>query len=883
MNAAPHIPGTRRRIWLRRFAVAFTVWLAVHLSLAGFVSTRRVQRALAARITAAFGRPVEVSNFGISILEGPRLVANYVTVSEDPRFGREHFLRADRLTASIHWTALLRGRLEFDTVSFTRPSLNLVRNPDGAWNLESWIPRPRGQPAASAGELSVRQTIFTRINIDTGRINFKRGVDKHPFAFTNVDGFVERDATGHWRVDLEASVMRAAVTLQEPGTIRLRGSIGSAASRLQPAELELTWTEASLSDALRLVRGFDYGVRGNFELTVTASVPQSRDTAAREPAVWSFKSDLRLIDVHSWNQPRRSSDPDLNLSFEAKWTPQLARVDFARILLDAPKSNIRAGGFLQWAQPKESSFRVLSTGISLNDVFEWYRAFRPGVAPEVSVEGSAGLDAELGGWPVAVRQASLASDGAQMKIPGLRDPLRVGRAVLRWTPEKMELLPVPFTLAPAAAALSRPKVGSVFQFEFSGHGQPLPRNECRAWLCGDFSLALGGQTDRFQDFLAITRALGWPLDGGWAVEGSANFSVIWQARLSPFVVDSQGSIHFAGTRILPPFLNQPVLFKDAFFAWTPPLPLGAAAKAAASRDPRPGERRLTLLNSEVFGGKWTGTVSSLNRAPWEFSLAADRLEIAAINQWLNPRQPPGLFQRMVASSATRRGSAEYEDQLGRLRARGQVRVDLLTLVPISLQKLRGTLELDGRKISLTDAQADFYSGAVSGSLRAELAIEPKYEVQAKVERVNLAALTAATVTLKSLFSGTASGELSLSTRGIGRENLLRSIDGLGAFEFRDAQFRGLDLAESIRADAARPGVSSFRTAFARVNIAASKFQLEEFRLTTSSSQWEAEGAVDFARQLDLRLHMATPSASTFNLTGPLSAPLLVRAVPDKKP
>ncbi|MCL4524381.1 MAG: hypothetical protein M1451_10825, partial [Acidobacteria bacterium] len=127
MNSAPHIPGTCRRTWLRRFAIAFVVWPAAHLSLVWVVSTNRVQRAFAARITSAFGRPVEVSNFGISILEGPRLVANYVTVSEDPRFGREHFLRAERLTAGIRWTALLRGRLEFDTVSFTRPSLNLVR------------------------------------------------------------------------------------------------------------------------------------------------------------------------------------------------------------------------------------------------------------------------------------------------------------------------------------------------------------------------------------------------------------------------------------------------------------------------------------------------------------------------------------------------------------------------------------------------------------------------------------------------------------------------------------------------------------------------------------------------------------------------------------
>ncbi|MBI1738506.1 MAG: AsmA family protein, partial [Acidobacteria bacterium] len=790
MNRSPHIPGTRRRTWLRRFAIAFFVWLVAHLILVLLVSTSRVQRALAARITAAFGRPVEVGNFAISVLEGPRLVAHYVTVSEDPRFGREHFLRAERLTAAIRWTALLRGRLEFDTVSFTRPSLNLVRNADGSWNLESWMPAPsasRGTPASPMP----RQTLLTRINIDTGRINFKRGVDKHPFAFTNVDGFVERDSSGHWRVDLEATVMRAGVTVQEPGTLRLRGSIGSAASRLQPAELALTWQEASLSDALRLARGHDYGVRGNFELDVSASVAPSRNPGAREPAVWSLQGNLRLRDVHGWNLAQRPEDPDVNLLVEAKWTPQRARVEFSRILLDAPRSNIRASGFLQWAQPQASDFRILSTGISLNDLLDWYRAFRPGVAPDLSIEGNAGLDADLGGWPVGVHRAALASDGAQMKIPGLSDPLRLDRAVLRWTPAKMELLPIQFTLVSAAAPAARTASGRAFRLSLNGAGTPRANGNCAALLCADFKLSLAGQMDRFQDFLAVTRAFGWPLDAGWAVDGPASFSVIGEGRLFPFAVDSHGSVRFAGTRLLPPFLNQPVLFKDALFAWSP----------------APGERRLTLINSAVFGSRWTGSIFSRNRGPWEFSLAADRIEIGAVNQWLNPARQQGLFQRLISSAATRRGSVEYEDQLGRLRARGQVRVDHLTLAPISLRKLRGALELDGRKIKLSDAQADFYGGAVRGSFRAELAVEPKYDVQAKFERVNLAALTTATATLKNLFSGTAAGELSLSTRGIGRENLLRALDAQAAFDFRDAQFRGLDLAESVRVGAARPGTS----------------------------------------------------------------------------
>src|SRR6202049_2910222 len=99
-----------------------------------------LRRSLSARLSATFGRPVEVARFGFTILGGPNLEAESVTVGEDARFGQEYFLRADRLTASLRWAALLHGRMEFDRLSLSHPSLNLVRSANGQWNVETWLP-----------------------------------------------------------------------------------------------------------------------------------------------------------------------------------------------------------------------------------------------------------------------------------------------------------------------------------------------------------------------------------------------------------------------------------------------------------------------------------------------------------------------------------------------------------------------------------------------------------------------------------------------------------------------------------------------------------------------------------------------------------------------
>ena len=129
-----------RRRWRRFVLLSLAGLLIASFGLSLALQDGWARRSLLARLAASFGRPVEVGRFGFNLLSGLRLEAQSVTVSEDPRFGQEYFLRAERLTASVRWTALARGRFEFDTVSLTRPSLNLVRTADGRWNIESWLP-----------------------------------------------------------------------------------------------------------------------------------------------------------------------------------------------------------------------------------------------------------------------------------------------------------------------------------------------------------------------------------------------------------------------------------------------------------------------------------------------------------------------------------------------------------------------------------------------------------------------------------------------------------------------------------------------------------------------------------------------------------------------
>ena len=157
--------------WLRIFLLVIVAFLALDYGLSLLLEFGWLNHALTRRLEAAFGRPVDVAHYSFSLLAGPRLEADRVTVAEDPRFGNEYFLRADSLAIGLRWGALLRGRIEFGPVSLSGPSLDLVRLPDGEWNLESWLPRPRGNlPTAPApGRASLR---LQRIDLSGGRATY---------------------------------------------------------------------------------------------------------------------------------------------------------------------------------------------------------------------------------------------------------------------------------------------------------------------------------------------------------------------------------------------------------------------------------------------------------------------------------------------------------------------------------------------------------------------------------------------------------------------------------------------------------------------------------------------------------------------------------------
>ncbi|MGB8522523.1 MAG: AsmA family protein [Candidatus Acidiferrales bacterium] len=838
--------------WLKWIVLLFVFLWFAQLGLSLLIRHTRLQRRITARLETAFGRPVQVGNYNFSLWGGPTLKAQSVMFGEDPRFGHEYFLRAESLTVRLRWQGLLRGHIQLGTVSMQRPSLNLVSNLDGDWNLAEWLPKPApagSSSAVSSTPTSVAQTVrFSRIEVDSGRINFKRGDEKLPFALVGVTGYVEPAEAGRWAMDLEAIPTRAAVNVQQAGVLHVSGHMGGTSSRLRPAELDASWSDASLPDVLRLARSSDYGVRGMLTLILNAR------TEDRENG-WTIQSRAEFRQLHRWDLALRADNPALNVLAKILWNPMTFGFDVTDAAIEAPHSHARASGHIGWetttqaSAPRSSpvSINVTSSQIDLNDVLAWIRSFHSDVAPDISLHGFASVDGNISGWPWRMNHAAVAIDGASLAGSRLRVPARLGNLQFHYDDGIASLAPVSLSFGASASS---------FRMETSRKpGSP------------DFPIFhLSGNLTQARDLIATAGALGWNISRGWDLAGPVRCDLRWQGAAFPWRVQPTGSIDWGGESgemsLRTPFLNQPIENIRAHAYW------------------RPGSHHISLSSAAAFGARWAGSFDRRESGGWQFALSADHLAVADVDRWLNPQWRESFFDRVLPFLNPRAPTNAVTDNL---HATGRITVDQFALAPVVVRRLQGDLKVEGHHIYLTNAHGQFYGGNIGASFDADFAAIPSYRLNVDFLRVDLAALSADSPNFENVFAGAASGEFSLHARGATKSDLLASLACKGKARVSDAEFRSLSLTDSLREGASRPGVSSFNQVSAAFACGDREIKFAQLLLLAPSGEINAVGTLDFTHNLDFRLRVLKGEeesrgarSSDYRLTGPLSAPELTR-------
>ncbi len=859
-------PRRRPRIrWLKGIILLLAVFWIVSEGLSLTIRYTPLQKILATRLEAVFGRPVEVGSYDFSLWDGPTLSARSVTVGEDPQFGREYFLRAESVSVRLRWQSLLRGRIEAGTVSLDRPSLNIVATPDGRLNLAEWLPRaaesaPQNRLTATpAASPALR---FRRLEVEEGRLNFKRAYEKLPFAFVGVTGAVEANRPGRWTIDLQGTPWRAAAMTQQAGVLHLSGEVGGTSSRLRPAALNVEWQGASVSDVLRLVRGDDHGIRGFFSLAVNART-EGQDGR------WSVQGRAALRQIHGWDIPLRSDNPSLNLAGTLDWDPASPVVQFANIALDAPNSRARASGRILWNRSDEESpgrvqqpdeIALSSARVDMGDVLAWVRAFRMGIADNLSVHGSAQVQAKFAGWPPHVVNAEAETDAIEVGATGVPRTARLDPVTFRFARGKTA------TFAANLAWGASHNPDGAFRLEASFRPAPVG---LAAWH-------VSGRTAQTRDLIAGAGALGWNISHGWDLGGPFACDLRWNDipyQSLPRLATSIGTAAFQpvgwieigasgrtseGAKLRVPFLNQPI------------------GQIGARVELKPGSAHVSLSSAEAFGAQWSGTFN--RREPdgeWQFSLSADRLATMDLDRWLNPAWKESFLDRMLPFLSARPATVAPEN----LRAAGRIAVGELVLLPLHISHLQGNLELDGRQIALSNASGQFYGGRLGGSVDAILSAVPVYRTSFDFSDVSLSSLASASPKLVKLWSGSASGQIWLEAHGASRADLIGSLTCQGHARLSNAELRQFDISMPL-GDSGENETTLFADGSATFSCGQGKVEFQKLDLLSGGGGWiQGTGSVDFARNIDFRLRALSTlpdnpdqQLAAFHLGGSLAAP-----------
>jgi hypothetical protein len=288
-------------------------------------------------------------------------------------------------------------------------------------------------------------------------------------------------------------------------------------------------------------------------------------------------------------------------------------------------------------------------------------------------------------------------------------------------------------------------------------------------------------------------------------------------------------------------LNQPLAVQESTLNW------------------KDGVRSVDLTKVVGFGGTWSGSVTEKNiddgeeRPKWHFSLTTDRMNAAELDRWVGPRARPNWLQRLLPSllggSAPTPAASELVRQMN---ADGELNIGELTVEKLKLAGVHAEGALHDLQLEVREADAQWAGGTVHAQVHAKFAPLPKYDVAARLDRVNLAEIPAPGRFTERLI-GLASGTVHVETEGVGRDELLQKLAGGGEVKLQKMEFQGWDVSASVADGAPHIGTSRWTSGEGTFTIRNRGVTVENLTLESGAEKTSLQGTVTFERDADLTI------------------------------
>lgn len=796
---------------------------------------------IAGSIGSALGRKVALDTVRIHLMPRPGFDLEGLVIYDDPAFSDEPMMRAQDVSAAIRFRSLLRGRLEIATLSATEPSINLVRNDRGRWNLASLLERVARIPAApTAKPASERRPAFPYLEATNARINFKIGQAKKSWALTDADVALWQEAENSWGARMTAQPVRTDFDLTDTGIVQINAN-WQRASNLgdTPLQVALQWQKGQLGQITKLFSGRDRGWRGGVSIGVNLSGTPKSLLARSQISV----EDFRRYDI-------MSSGVRLSTSCAGHYSTEDSTLE--DLSCESPVN----GGFLRLrgslgpitAAP---SYDLAFTAdkLPLASLLQVLRQAKKGLPADLAASGR--LDAEVHAVSAEPGAAQVAGEGVATDV---RLSSNAGTDEITFGDVPLAVRNLDAKHAKSGKASSKEMAGEPAEAHLQIGPFPLamgasPPASAAGWVSASgYRLSLRGDTE-VKNLYRLANTLG--LSGFHPVaDGSARVDVsvsgVWQGFAEP---QAAGSAQLHNVRTGMRGLN-------------PPIDIASAVVKL-----EPETVSLEQIAAQTGDTHWSGGVTAPRRcAPegcvFQFDLVADQLSSGGLAEWFTPHPAKRPWYRILTSS-----EQQGKSPLLAIQARGRLRVNRLGLKKVEASQITAQVDLDRGKIALTNLRGQVFQGTYQGNWVIDAsAMPPHYQATGQLQKVAMAQLGAAMN--DAWATGTAEGKFDLTTSGDNFADLLAHTGGELQFTLRNGTLAHVELP-----DATKPfPVHLFA---GNLKMKNGTWKLSAGKLESHDGIYQVSGTASSGSGLNFLLTRGDEQA--WNVTGTLLKPHVARA------
>ena len=845
------MPRTR---WTRKIA-----WTALGLLLAGlaapFVVVNFWRGGIAAALGRELGHPVRIGAVHLKVFGGLGFDMDNVAIADDPRFGVEPIARMESLRATLAPQSLWQGQLQFSSLLFVRPSLNIVRNEQGQWNISAlgneafWnaaAPSAAGgaSPPLTAGDGVGSFRALPGIQFDGGRINFKSGDRKSVFLVNDLDLEITPPSAPAepWRLRFEGRPARTDVALTTTILFRGRAAVGPFAPSIQNetgtlAQLDISSENAFTGEVLKLITGKDQGIHGNLNLNLhlsgTTSLLRLTGTA-----------DLR--ELHRWDRLLPTGSPVLHADVRALLDVHSESAELQSLSIPMDGGAVEVQGDVQqlWHRPlphREAQLRKVPLGA----VVEIAKQFTTRLDPAMAAQGA--LDGRL-------QIAGLADTlSGRVELSGARVELKSAGQVARLS--NVEILVERSTVKTGPVSISfgeGGKLASSLQWD-------IAKRELKTRLDGDAM--------RIEPFLAWARALGsrW----GYAKISKGSLSLRAAVTVAPGQRAISGSGQIADAVVNSDAVNQLIQVRSARLDFQP----GRVSVKTFLAVLGSLELRGSLM-AKLPAPESNAAATGSHFPAIEFDCRASEIELAELDRLLNPRY---RSQPLFGFGGARPGSKFFAD----FNASGKIEAPAFRYRGAEIKNWKAALDYHDRTLTMKSFSGELAGGIATGNATVRFALgAPAFNIESRLTNLDLALLTKQSQAWSGRFSGRIGGNLRLGGSGWTLPEVLEHLGGSGDATGANVELSGLDL---LRGEAKPASLTRFTSLTTRFQIAKKEVSLVDLKMIPAPlpgalrgeqrGALSVSGSVGFDRALDLAV-TEREAAQTQHWRGTLAEPVI---------